>query len=52
MATAPLHQVAVADTRSIQCDGALRERTEEVVKLNEHVEQRVADQVGEMERMG
>ena len=29
----------------------LRERTEEVEKLNEHLEQRVADQVGEIERM-
>ena len=30
----------------------LRERTEEVVKLNQNLEQRVADQVGEIERMG
>ena len=30
----------------------LRERTEEVEKLNGHLEQRVADQVGEIERMG
>jgi adenylate cyclase len=30
----------------------LRERTEEVMKLNQHLEQRVADQVGEIERMG
>ena len=30
----------------------LRERTEEVEKLNQHLEQRVADQVGEIERMG
>jgi GAF domain-containing protein len=30
----------------------LRERTEEVGKLNQHLEQRVADQVGEIERMG
>jgi GAF domain-containing protein len=29
-----------------------RERTEEVEKLNQHLEQRVADQVGEIERMG
>ncbi len=29
----------------------LRERTVEVEKLNEHLEQRVADQVGEIERM-
>jgi adenylate cyclase len=30
----------------------LRQRTEEVEKLNEHLEQRVSDQVGEIERMG
>jgi class 3 adenylate cyclase len=30
----------------------LRERTEEVIKLNQQLEQRVADQVGEIERMG
>ena len=30
----------------------LRERTEEVAKLNLQLEQRVADQVGEIERMG
>ena len=30
----------------------LRERTEEVVKLNQQLEQRVTDQVGEIERMG
>jgi adenylate cyclase len=30
----------------------LRERTEEVEKLNQHLEERVADQVGEIERMG
>ena len=30
----------------------LRERTEEVEKLNQHLERRVADQVGEIERMG
>ena len=30
----------------------LRERTGEVVKLNQQLEQRVADQVGEIERMG
>ena len=29
----------------------LRERTEEVENLNKHLEQRVADQVGEIERM-
>jgi two-component system, NtrC family, sensor kinase len=30
----------------------LRERTEEVEKLNQQLERRVADQVGEIERMG
>jgi len=30
----------------------LRERTEEVTKLNQQLEQRVSDQVGEIERMG
>ena len=30
----------------------LRERTEEMEKLNKHLEQRVTDQVGEIERMG
>ena len=30
----------------------LRERTEEVEKLNQQLEQRVTDQVGEIERMG
>ena len=30
----------------------LRQRTEEVETLNQHLEQRVADQVGEIERMG
>ena len=30
----------------------LREKTDEVVELNQHLEQRVADQVGEIERMG
>jgi GAF domain-containing protein len=30
----------------------LRQRTDEVVKLNQQLEQRVADQVGEIERMG
>ena len=32
--------------------GELRERTEEVTKLNQQLEQRVTDQVGEIERMG
>jgi class 3 adenylate cyclase len=30
----------------------LRQRTDEVIKLNQQLEQRVADQVGEIERMG
>ena len=30
----------------------LRDRTQEVVKLNQQLEQRVSDQVGEIERMG
>ena len=30
----------------------LRERTDEVVKLNQQLEQRVTEQVGEIERMG
>jgi class 3 adenylate cyclase len=30
----------------------LRERTEEIEKLNKHLEQRVTDQVDEIERMG
>jgi adenylate cyclase len=30
----------------------LRDRTQEVVKLNQQLEQRVADQIGEIERMG
>ena len=41
--------IAIENTRLLN---ELRERTEEVVKLNHHLEQRVADQVGEIERMG
>ena len=41
--------IAIENARLLK---ELRERTEEVEKLNEHLEQRVADQVGEIERMG
>ena len=41
--------IAIENARLLK---ELRERTEEVVKLNEHLEQRVADQVGQIERMG
>ena len=41
--------IAIENARLLR---ELRERTEEVVKLNEQLEQRVADQVGEIERMG
>jgi class 3 adenylate cyclase len=40
--------IALENTRLLN---ELRERTEEVEKLNQHLEQRVADQVGEIERM-
>jgi GAF domain-containing protein len=40
--------IAIENARLLK---ELRERTEEVVKLNQHLEQRVADQVGEIERM-
>ena len=40
--------IAIENTRLLQ---ELRERTEEVVKLNQQLEQRVANQVGEIERM-
>ena len=41
--------IAVENARLLK---ELRERTEQVVKLNQQLEQRVADQVGEIERMG
>jgi adenylate cyclase len=41
--------IAIENTRLL---GELRQRTEDVVKLNQQLEQRVADQVGEIERMG
>jgi class 3 adenylate cyclase len=41
--------IAIENTRLLK---ELRVRTDEVEKLNQHLEQRVADQVGEIERMG
>jgi adenylate cyclase len=41
--------IAVENTRLLK---ELRERTEEVEELNQHLELRVADQIGEIERMG
>ena len=41
--------IAIENARLLK---ELRERTEDVVKLNQQLEQRVADQVGEIERMG
>ena len=41
--------IAIENARLLR---ELRERTEDVVKLNEQLEQRVTDQVGEIERMG
>jgi len=40
--------IAIENTRLLQ---ELRERTEEVEKLNQHLERRVTDQVDEIERM-
>ena len=41
--------IAIGNARLL---GELRETTDEVVKLNQQLEQRVTDQVGEIERMG
>ena len=41
--------IAIENARLLK---ELRERTDQVEKLNQHLEQRVADQVGEIERMG
>ena len=41
--------IAIENARLLK---ELRERTDEVQKLNQQLEQRVADQVGEIERMG
>jgi adenylate cyclase len=41
--------IAIENARLLK---ELRERTDEVVELNQQLEQRVADQVGEIERMG
>jgi class 3 adenylate cyclase len=41
--------IAIENARLLK---ELRERTEDVVKLNQQLEQRVTDQVGEIERMG
>jgi class 3 adenylate cyclase/putative methionine-R-sulfoxide reductase with GAF domain len=41
--------IAIENARLLK---ELRERTEDVEKLNQHLEQRVADQVTEIERMG
>jgi two-component system, NtrC family, sensor kinase len=43
---------AVIAIENVNLLDELRKRTEEVEKLNQHLEQRVTDQVGEIERMG
>ena len=48
----PLPTRRSSPSRTRGCSTNCGERTEEVEKLNQHLEQRVADQVGEIERMG
>jgi GAF domain-containing protein len=43
---------AVIAIENVRLFSELREQSQEVAKLNQHLERRVADQVGEIERMG